>query len=269
MKSCLRLLGIGVLILIVVPAGFYIMLRNHPLVADRKPSRIETAIARRLVVLSIPASVRRQSNPNPPNSDAWRAGAERFQEHCAFCHGTDGRGRSEVAQKMYPPVPDLADPAIQKMSDGAIFAVIQNGVRWTGMPAFRSAHTPDETWKLVSFVRKVPQLTAQELRDLGASGQTSAPDNVQGPTISMDGTAFVPKEITMNVGETVTWINKDPFPHTVSSASGHFHSQEIGPDQQYRFTPNIAGRFPYVCTLHPGMNGTLIVRNESKQKEKK
>ncbi len=258
----------GALVIVAV-LGIYLVFRNHPLISDKPPGRIETAIARRLVVLSIPATVRRQSNPNPPGSNAWRAGAEHFQEHCAFCHGTNGRGNSEIAQKMYPPIPDLADPAIQNMSDGAIFAIIQNGVRWTGMPAFRSAHTPDETWKLVSFVRKVPHLTPQELQMISGSGETSTPNKAQGKTISMDGTAFVPNEVTIKVGETVTWINKDPFPHTVSSISGHFHSQEIGPDQQYRFTPTMAGRFPYVCTLHPGMNGTLIVQKESKQEEKK
>jgi plastocyanin/mono/diheme cytochrome c family protein len=235
---------------------------NHPFAADRPPGRIETAIARRLVVLSIPASVKRQSNPNPPNGDSWREGAEQFQEDCAFCHGTDGRAHSEVARKMYPPVPDLAEPVVQEMSDGAIFAIIQNGVRWTGMPAFGNDLSPDKTWKLVSFVRRTPRINPQDMRSFMKSREPSTPDNKQGTTISMDGTSFVPKEATVKVGETVTWINKDPFPHTVFSSAGHFHSQEIGPDQQWQFTPTTPGQFPYVCTLHPGMNGKLIVQNK-------
>jgi len=67
---------------------------------------------------------------------------------------------------MYPKVPDLADARIQAMSDGALFHIIQNGVRWTGMPAWKREHSPEETWRLVSLIRKVPSLTPGELDSL-------------------------------------------------------------------------------------------------------
>ena len=63
---------------------------------------------------------------------------------------------------MYPKVPDLASAATQNQSDGALFYIIQNGVRWTGMPGWKLEHTPEETWKLVSFVRHVPQISPAE-----------------------------------------------------------------------------------------------------------
>lgn len=236
----------------------YLLLRNHALVADRPPGRLETAIARRLVVLSIPASARRQVNPNAASSDTWRAGAVRFQQHCAFCHGAGGRGESSVATRMYPPVPDLADPAIQGMSDGALFAVIQHGVRWTGMPAFRGTHGPDEIWQLVSFVRRVPQLKPADLQ-AARGGRAGPEDEPSAASVAMDGTTFVPGDVTVAAGETLTWINKDPFPHNVASAPGGFASQDLQPGKTWSFTPKVEGRFPYVCTLHPGMAGTLIV----------
>lgn len=242
--------------------GFYLVLRNGPLVSDRPPGALETAVARRLVLLSIPASAHSRVNPKVTDGEAWRAGAKHFQAHCAFCHGSNGRGQSPVATKMYPPVPDLADPAIQQMSDGALFAVIQNGVRWTGMPAFRSDHTPDEIWELVSFVRRVPQLQPSDLHShASAGGEDSHHTGSAGVSIAMDGTTFAPGELTVAVGETVTWINKDPFPHNVSSAPGDFRSEDLLPGDEWRFTPAVEGRFPYVCTLHPGMEGTLIVRS--------
>jgi plastocyanin len=208
------------------------------------------------VLLSIPRTTRALANPHANDAGAWRAGADHFGEHCAMCHGNDGHGKTPIASRMYPPVPDLADPAIQRMPDGALFAVIRNGVRWTGMPAFRSEQSEDDTWKLVSFVRRVPALTAKDLehRQAGASAAN---------TIEMDGTGFVPSELTVTVGETVTWVNRDPFPHNVTSAAGHFSSHDMQPDQQWQFTPQVEGRFPYVCTLHPGMAGTLIVRGKS------
>jgi Plastocyanin len=234
----------------------YIVIRHDGLAADRPPGRIETAIARRLVVLSIPSSMRAIGNPNAGDPDAWRAATDHFAEHCAFCHGVDGRGRSEVGPAMYPPVPDLADAAIQSMSDGALFSIVQNGVRWTGMPAFRSQHTADDAWKLVSFVRRIPQLTPHDLE----RSHTSAGDaHEEANTVAMDGTTFVPGSLTVKIGATVTWVNKDPFPHNVSSGTGGFHSGDMEPDARWRFQADKVGAFPYVCTLHPGMKGTLIV----------
>ena len=114
-----------------------------------------------------PPDAHDQANPYRSNANAWRESADHFDDHCATCHGADGRGHTEIGGYMYPPVPDLADPAIQQMSDGDLFYIIQNGVRWTGMPGWRKEHTPEDTWKLVSFVRRVPSLTAEDLESFG------------------------------------------------------------------------------------------------------
>ena len=256
MRPVLRLvLGLVILACIGAAVTAY-MLRTHGLVADRAPGRVETAIARRLVVLSVPSALRSQTNPRGADPEAWRAGADHFAEHCAVCHGQDGRGASEIGPRMYPPVPDLAAPAIQGMSDGTLFAIIQNGVSWTGMPAFRSEHTADETWQLVSFVRRVPTLKPEDLHGAAhAEAQAQAP-----ATVAMDGTSFVPPTLTVHVNDTVTWVNKDPFPHNVTSKSGGFHSGDLDPDAQWRFHATRPGTFEYVCTLHPGMKGTLVVK---------
>ena len=78
-------------------------------------------------------------------------------------------------------------------------------------------------------------------------------------TIVIDGTAFTPNDLTVKVGDAVTWVNKDPFPHNVSSKAGGFASGDLDPDRQWQFRPAAAGAFPYICTLHPGMQGTLHV----------
>ena len=120
--------------------------------AEANPGRVERAIATRLVRLSIPRDARNADNPFTDPS-TWRDAALHFEEQCAACHGGDGRGDTYVGKNMYPKVPDLASPAIQQMTDGDLFYVIQNGVRWTGMPAWRTEYTVDDTWKLVSFIR--------------------------------------------------------------------------------------------------------------------
>jgi mono/diheme cytochrome c family protein len=143
----------------VAGAAVYLFVLRNGLTADRPPSRIETAIAHRIVRLSIPAAHRTAQNPLGGDAEAWRTGSGRFTAECASCHGPAGRG-TEIGRAMYPPVPDLANDEIQTMSDGALFAVIRNGIRWTGMPAFGRHQQPQDTWALVSYVRHLSGETA-------------------------------------------------------------------------------------------------------------
>jgi plastocyanin len=248
------LIGIASTLLAIACAG-YLFIRDGGLWADRVPGRLETAIAQRLVVASIPPSDQQLRNPDA-EADAWRAGADHYAAHCAGCHGADGRGHSGFGARMYPPVPDLSAPAIQNFSDGVLFSIIQHGVRWTGMPAFKAEHNADETWKLVAFIRDMPRMPTG---DASRPAQRGAADRVRDRIVVMDGTAFEPGELTVKVGETVSWINRDPFPHNVSSAAGDLHSGDLDPGQQWSFQPTAPKTYSYVCTLHPGMAGRLIV----------
>jgi len=77
--------------------------------------------------------------------------------------------------------------------------------------------------------------------------------------VAIDGVTFAPATLTVKVGETVVWVNKDPFPHTVTSQTGGFDSGAIAPDQSWSYTPTHPGVFSYLCTLHPTMHATLTV----------
>jgi plastocyanin/cytochrome c553 len=236
-------------------AAFYGFVGKSGLAADRFPGWLESAIARRLVRVSIPAGARTSSHPSDAN--AWRDAVDHFSEHCAVCHGADGRGHSAIGSKMYPPAPDLSSDAIQQFSDGELFWIIQHGVSWTGMPAFRSSHSEEETWQLVSFVRHTPTLT---LADIQRREDRQARHHAAAATVVIDGTQFQPGEVTVTVGDTIEWVNRDPFPHNVASDAGGFHSGEMDPDRSWQFRPTARGTFTYVCTLHPTMVAVLHVK---------
>jgi mono/diheme cytochrome c family protein len=153
-----------VLLALVAGAAVFLMLRRGALAANEEPGRLERSIASRLVRLSIPAEADRQSNPLGGDPDAWREVRDHYKDHCATCHGNDGRAHTEIGANMYPKVPDLTETEVQERSDGALFYIIQNGVRWTGMPAWKEEHSPDETWKLVALIRKLPTLTEADLQ---------------------------------------------------------------------------------------------------------
>jgi len=76
----------------------------------------------------------------------------------------------------------------------------------------------------------------------------------------MKNIAFDPKEITVKVGEEITWVNDEPIDHNVVATSGaEFTSEIFGEGGEFKFTPKEAGTIEYECTLHPGMVGTVTV----------
>jgi plastocyanin len=81
-----------------------------------------------------------------------------------------------------------------------------------------------------------------------------------GSSVTMEGTAFNPAEITIKAGDTVTWTNEDSFGHDVTGDD--FKSGDaggIGNGDTFEHTFDQAGTFDYVCTVHPGMEGSVKV----------
>jgi plastocyanin len=77
--------------------------------------------------------------------------------------------------------------------------------------------------------------------------------------VAMDGTRFIPATLTVQRGDRVVWVNKDPFPHTATAVQT-FDSKSIAAGDSWSYVASESGEFAYVCTLHPGMKGTLIVQ---------
>ena len=138
--------------------------------ARAEPGAIETALARRLRALAVPGEYLRRANPVRRNEESIRNGMGHFADHCAVCHANDGSGDAEMGKGMFPPAPDMRLPATQELSDGALFYIIEHGVRFTGMPAWSTGTTEGEesSWHLVNFIRHLPQLTEAEEAEMAA-----------------------------------------------------------------------------------------------------
>jgi mono/diheme cytochrome c family protein len=97
----------------------------------------------------------------------WAEAREHFADHCATCHANDGSGRTQFGQSLFPRAPDMRQAATQGLSDGELYWVIENGIRMSGMPAFGSGTADDvDTWKLVHFIRKLNELTSEQLKEM-------------------------------------------------------------------------------------------------------
>jgi mono/diheme cytochrome c family protein len=131
--------------------------------AKATPTALEVMMARKARHMALPSSARALHNPVPASADSLRDGRLHFADHCAICHGNDGSCDTMMGSGLYPKPPDLRLSETQNLSDGELFWIIENGVRFTGMPAFSSRHSsPEDTWKLVQFIRHLPQLTEDE-----------------------------------------------------------------------------------------------------------
>ena len=136
--------------------------------ARGQPGRLETAVARTLRSAAIPREVSRRANPVPLTDEIVQEGLAHFADHCAVCHGNDGRGETVFGRGMYPKPPDLRLRATQDLADGELFYIIENGVKLTGMPAFGDG-TPESatsSWGLVHFIRRLPKLTPEEVAQM-------------------------------------------------------------------------------------------------------
>ena len=138
--------------------------------ARPSPSALETFVARHARHLAIPRVARERTNPIPATPEVIVAGRAHWADHCAACHGNDGSGDTPLGRGLYPNAPDMRLAATQGLTDGELLYIIENGVRFTGMPAWGgdSASASEESWHLVRFIRHLPDLSAAELAEMAA-----------------------------------------------------------------------------------------------------
>lgn len=78
--------------------------------------------------------------------------------------------------------------------------------------------------------------------------------------VKIDNFSFGPQTITVPVGATVTWTNRDDIPHTAVSTDGVFKSKVMDTDEKFSYTFTKAGTYAYYCTIHPKMTGQVVVK---------
>jgi mono/diheme cytochrome c family protein len=152
--------------LAVAAAGYGLTLVRRGFSALATPSAIEEFAATTARKMAVPSAYRQLRNPIMPSTENIRAGMEHFSDHCATCHSNDGGGHTLFGKGLYPKPPDMRAAGTQNKSDGELYYTIESGVCLSGMPAFSEAHTDAQTWRLVLFIRHLPQITSEELNEM-------------------------------------------------------------------------------------------------------
>jgi mono/diheme cytochrome c family protein len=168
-----KILGVVAVLLVAIAAAVAVAVwyvRTTGLSARAQPNPVETRVARAVRRFAAPGAIRDQRNPIPPSDDVIAAGRSHFADHCASCHGNDGSGSTEMGRNLFPKAPDMRQAPTQSLTDGELFWIIENGIRFTGMPGWSTGTKEGEeaSWHLVHFIRHLTDLTAAELEEMEA-----------------------------------------------------------------------------------------------------
>jgi mono/diheme cytochrome c family protein len=132
---------------------------DSPLVAWIMHTTREQSVEHRIESIKIPADV---SLDDPK---VIKSGFEHYNEMCTACHGAPGVNPGEVHDGLNPKPPDLKKIA-NKIPPNELFWVIKHGIKMTGMPAWGPTHSDSKIWTIVAFVKKLPDITPTEYRQM-------------------------------------------------------------------------------------------------------
>ncbi len=155
---------VGVLLgLVLVPAGIYFYVRSGdaPVATWAHPMPFE----RFLVHTAMHATIDHQEKPihlASPSDASLVAGAKLYKSDCAVCHGLPGQAPTATAEGMYPPPPQFFRAHARKIDDpaGEVYWKVENGIRLTGMPAWRSSLSNTQVLEITGFLEDAVSLPA-------------------------------------------------------------------------------------------------------------
>jgi mono/diheme cytochrome c family protein len=182
MRRRTLILVVVALALLGAAVAFVAALLHDGVSARATPNRMEIMLARNVRHLAIPANAQTTTNPVLASAEDLRDARLHFADHCAICHANDGGGKTMIGNGLFPKPPDLRLPATQNLSDGELFWIIENGVRFTGMPGFANGGEhggTQDSWKLVHFIRHLPHLTAAERIEMERYNPKGLDDRVE------------------------------------------------------------------------------------------
>jgi mono/diheme cytochrome c family protein len=174
--ATIRALLVLVVVLFAVGGLAMYSIVSQGLSAHDEPSLIEGTIAHAMRRWATPQAVRNRTNPVPPTDWVLEEALQHYADHCAACHGNDGRGDTEMGRGLYPKAPDMRASRTQSLTDGELFSIIEHGIRLTGMPGWGNGTTEGEqqSWALVHFIRRLPRLTPEDFAKMEALNPKTA-----------------------------------------------------------------------------------------------
>jgi mono/diheme cytochrome c family protein len=116
---------------------------------------------------SVESRIKDISVPDLKNSSMIKEGFEHYKEMCESCHGAPGIEETELSKGLNPPAPYLVDEA-KEVDPRKLFWITKYGIKMTGMPAWGKTHSDESIWAIVSFMRTMSDMTAEDYKKMGS-----------------------------------------------------------------------------------------------------
>lgn len=149
--------GIVTIILILALGLLFALMGFVTMRADKPPSKMEATLAGHAMDASVASAAPKAANPVTADEANLAAGARLYRDHCTLCHGDPGHPKSLLADSLNPRAPqfmnDMAD-----MPENQNFYILEHGIRWTAMPAWKNVLSEQQIWQTVTFLSHMHDL---------------------------------------------------------------------------------------------------------------
>ena len=134
------------------------------------PSDWEALVVGKLKTMKIPEAAP-PAAPVEMSDENTLEGGEHYNHHCAVCHDLEGDADSYFAKAFNPPVADLTSKQVQSYSDGQLKWIVDNGIRFTGMPGWKDVIDEGMQWKIVYYMRALADPEKAEMFETVLKGR--------------------------------------------------------------------------------------------------
>ncbi len=158
--------GIFLTIVVILVAGYLVLRKGYVnFAADQPTSSLEKRIAMSASDASVERRAPEAQNPLTASVDTLVAGAKLYRDNCAGCHGSSANPDAALGHNFNPPAPQfMSDPA--DMPENENFYIVQHGMRWTGMPAWKTKFNDQQVWQLVTFIKHIDKLPPEADKEI-------------------------------------------------------------------------------------------------------
>lgn len=145
---------------LLIVGGLLAFLLSPEILKHRSAFPLEEAIGKSRIDAAIDGSYKDKPNPVTASAENLASGKTVYNSNCAFCHGVTGKGDTSIGQNMFPVAANLLDKNTVEKTDGQLYWVLENGLAFVGMPAFKSSLSADDLWKATLYIRQLQKGTA-------------------------------------------------------------------------------------------------------------
>lgn len=177
---------------LLVIGGLLAFFLSPELLKHRSPFPLEAGLGQSRIIAAIDGSYNDKTNPTAATPQNLTAGKTIYNANCAFCHGVSGQGDADIGKNMFPPAANLRQQATLNKTDGQLFWIVENGLAFVGMPAFKSTLSQDDLWKVILYIRQLQKGPAASTDSGQSTAAAANPAATQTMVVAATATAAAP-----------------------------------------------------------------------------